>query len=188
MSAGAAPALVGIVIPTWNGKTMLRECLTALRAQTFRDFAVYVADNGSTDGTREMLATEFPEARLVALPNNRGFTGAVNAGLRAGTEPLVALLNNDVLAEPTWLAELVGRAQAHPEESIWACVTVWVHRPELIESAGVALFRDGTPAILRRTEPLSALPQAPVRVPGASGGAALFRRASRAVAFYTWFS
>jgi GT2 family glycosyltransferase len=156
---------------------MLRECLVALKAQTFRDFRIYVADNGSTDGTREMLATDFPETQLVALETNRGFTGAVNAGLRAGREPLVALLNNDMLVEPSWLGALVGRAQEHSEESIWACVTVWVHRPDLIESAGLALFHDGTPAILHRTESLASLPETPVRVPGASGGAALYRRA-----------
>ncbi len=172
-----AVALVGVVIPTWNGKAMLRECLNALRAQTFRDFTVYVVDNGSTDGTREMLVSDFPEARLVALQTNLGFTGAVNAGIRAGKEPLVALLNNDVLAKPAWLAELAGRAQEHSDESIWACVTVWVHRPDLIESAGIALFRDGTPAVLRRTDPLPSLPGTVVRVPGASGGAALYRRA-----------
>jgi GT2 family glycosyltransferase len=57
-----------------------------------------------------------------------------------------------------------------------AGVLLWAHRPDLVESAGLSLFRDGTPAILFRTRPVTSLPAEPVEVLGAYGGAALYRR------------
>jgi len=166
---------VGIVIPTWDGRDQLQACLTGLRRQTFTDFEIYVVDNGSTDGTRELLAKDFPEARLIRFHINHGFARAANAGLRAAANPLVALLNNDVIPEPQWLETLVQRANAFTQESQWASVLLWKDRPDYVESAGLALGRDGSPVLPWRDEPATALPQAPVSVFGAHGGAALFR-------------
>ena len=70
-SAGAAfltgAPRVSVVIPTWNGAAMLRAALLSLRGQAFRDFETIVVDNGSTDGTPEMLADDFPAGRGIAL-------------------------------------------------------------------------------------------------------------------------
>ena len=166
----------GIVIPTWNGRDLLRACLHALRRQTFSDFQTYVVDNGSTDGTREMLAADFPEAKLIALFRNFGFARAVNEGIRAGAEPLVVILNNDVVPEPGWLEALVGRAHSAPEETQWTSVLVWAHKPDRVESAGLSINPDGTPRVLWRDQPLSAAPSEATEVFGACGAASLFRR------------
>lgn len=170
-------ARVGIVIPTYNGKDLLMPCLAALDRQTFRDFIVRVVDNGSTDGTREWLAQAHPNANVIAFTENRGFSVAMNAGIRAGCEALVVSLNNDVFPEPGWLEALVARADAAPEESSWSSVLVYDETPEIVESAGLSLFRDGTPAILRRGERISELRSAPETILGAYGGAAMYRRA-----------
>ena len=87
--------MFSIIIPTWNGIRFLPTCLNALRAQTFRDFETVVVDNGSTDGSRELLAREYPEVRVVAFESNRGFAPAVNEGIRAARGDVVVLLNND---------------------------------------------------------------------------------------------
>jgi hypothetical protein len=166
----------GIVIPTWNGRELLRACLQALRRQSFPDFHTCVVDNGSTDGTREMLAEDFPEVKLIALPRNFGFARAVNEGIRAGAEPLVGVLNNDVVPEPGWLEALVRRAQSAPEETQWTSALLWARQPDRVESAGLGIRRDGTPVIPWRDQPLSALPSEPTEVFGAYGGAALLRR------------
>jgi len=169
-------ARVGIVIPTWNGREMLRECLLALRGQSFRAFRVVVVDGASTDGTREMLAREFPEVELRALPRNLGFARAANAGIRATREELVALLNNDAVPEPRWLEELVARADSAPEESAFASAMLRYDRPGEIDIAGLTIRADGTPVCLLRGEPESALPRSPVRVLGPCAGAGLYRR------------
>lgn len=176
MDASAKAREMAVIIPTWNGLEMLRTCLASLKRQTYRDFQLYVVDNGSTDGTSETVGKEYPDGKVIRLDTNCGFSVAVNKGIRAGSEPLVLMLNNDVELEPGWLAVMAERAGTHPEESIWTGVLLWAHRPDLVESAGLSLFKDGTPAILYRTQPLSVLPGDAVRILGAYGGAALYRR------------
>ena len=78
-----------------------------MRRQTCTDFEIVVVDNASTDGSRELLARDYAEVRVVALDTNRGFAGGVNAGIRAARGEILVLLNNDTEAEPTWLEELV---------------------------------------------------------------------------------
>ncbi|MBU0713756.1 MAG: glycosyltransferase family 2 protein [Verrucomicrobia bacterium] len=99
-----------IVIPVWNGAAWLAACLDALAAQSFRDFAVIVVDNGSTDNSRALVARhapQAPQAALIAWERNRGFAAAVNAGIRASRTEYVALLNVDTSPRPDWLANLV---------------------------------------------------------------------------------
>lgn len=109
-----------MVIPSWNGAHFLGECLRSLTAQT-HPAQIIVVDNGSSDGSGELVSAQFPEVTLLSLEGNRGFAGAVNVGithaLRAGVD-YVALLNNDAIAEPDWLERLVDCAQRHPEAGI----------------------------------------------------------------------
>jgi GT2 family glycosyltransferase len=113
-------ARAAVVIPSWNGAHLLRACLASLAAQT-HPAQIIVVDNGSTDGTVELVRGGFPAVTLISLSSNRGFAGAVNVGideaLSAGCD-YVALLNNDAVAEADWLAELVANAEAHPEAGI----------------------------------------------------------------------
>jgi GT2 family glycosyltransferase len=112
--------LFSVVIPNWNGAHHLPTCVNALRAQTYPAVEVIVADNASTDGSRELLAGQYPEVRLVALPENRGFTGACNAGMEAANGEFVALLNNDTEADPGWIAAVVDMFNRHPEAGLVA--------------------------------------------------------------------
>ena len=109
------PARVAIIIPTFDGLGLLRPCLAALDAQTFRDFTVTVVDDGSTDGTASWLATAYPTIYLIRHERNRGLVAACNAGISATTSDLVCLLNNDTEAEPGWLGALVAALDAAPD-------------------------------------------------------------------------
>ncbi len=120
MSGSVETPLVSVVIPNWNGAHHLPTCLDALRAQTYPRREIIVADNASTDGSRALLAERYPEVRLVALPDNRGFTGACNAGMRAAGGTIIVLLNNDTEADPDWLSEVVAAFERHPEAGIVA--------------------------------------------------------------------
>lgn len=107
-----------MTIPVHNRVEYTRACLSSLRSQSFGDFTVVVIDDGSTDGTRGMLADEFPEVEVLAGDGTLWWTGAMNVGVGwalAQADPLdvVVALNNDTLPPPDFLDRLMT---AHTEE------------------------------------------------------------------------
>ena len=135
--------LVSVIIPNWNGAPHLPTCLDALRRQTYRDHEVIVVDNASTDGSRALITERYPEVRLIILPTNQGFAGAVNAGIRAARGDLIALLNNDTEADPGWLAELVRALDQRPEAGFAASKLRLFDRRDTLHSAGDTFSRSG---------------------------------------------
>src|SRR5665811_22579 len=109
-----------VVIPNWNGLDWLAECLDSLAAQT-QPHRVVVVDNGSSDGSKELVCDEYPQIHLIARDRNYGFVGGVNPGIKyalAQKADYVVLFNNDAVADPTWLSELVKTAEAYPKAGI----------------------------------------------------------------------
>lgn len=140
----AAP-LVSVIIPNWNGAVHLPTCLESLRRQTWQDFEVIVVDNGSRDGSLELLARDYPEVRVLALGENRGFAGACNAGIRAARGEFVVLLNNDTEADPRWLEEVVAAFRRHPEAGMVASKMLLFDRRDTFHTAGDYYRVDGRP-------------------------------------------
>ncbi len=166
---------VSVIIPNWNGAAHLPVCLTALRAQTERGFEVLIADNGSTDGSLDLLAREFPEVRVLALGRNLGFTGACNAGLRAAHGDFLALLNNDTEAHPDWLREVLAAFERHPRAGLIASKMLLFDRRDILHTAGDLFKTDGTPGNRGVWETdHGQYPEGPVF--SANGGSAVYRR------------
>ena len=134
-----APPRASVIIPTWNGCTLLRAVLGSLREQTYRDFETVVVDNGSTDGTVAMLRADLPDTVVVSFRANRGFAVAVNAGVRAARGRYLALLNNDAEAEPGWLEALVAALDARPDVGSVASKMLTVRDPGIVDSVGAAM-------------------------------------------------
>jgi GT2 family glycosyltransferase len=170
--------MFSVVIPNWNGVRLqlLPTCLNALRAQTYRDYETIVVDNGSTDDSREFLAREFPEVRLLALPTNRGFAPAVNAGMRAARGEVVVLLNNDTEAEPQWLGEIARAFEENPRAGMVACKLRLFDQRERIHSAGDFYRVDGIPGNRGVWEVDRGQYDDARGVFGACGGAAAYRK------------
>lgn len=167
--------LISVIIPNWNGAAHLPVCLEALRAQTWRPFEVIVADNGSRDDSLALLAG-FPEVQVLALGRNLGFTGACNAGLRAGRGELLALLNNDTQADPAWLAEVAAAFERHPRAGLAASKMLLFDRRGVLHTAGDLFRTDGTPGNRGVWEPdHGQYAEGPVF--SANGGSAVYRRA-----------
>ena len=144
LERGAQP-LISVIIPNWNGAHHLPTCLESVRSQTLREFEVIVADNGSIDGSLELLTRDYPEVRVLALGENRGFAGACNAGIKAAQGTYVALLNNDTEADPGWLSEVVAAFQRHPEAGIIASKMLLFDRRDTFHTAGDFYRVDGIP-------------------------------------------
>ncbi len=127
---------ISVVIPNWNGAHWLAPCLDSLKAQSFRDFRVYVVDNASQDGSRELLGREYPWVRLIRNSSNLGFAGGMNAGIRQAEGELIAALNNDTVTDPGWLAALAEAMDAHPEAGLGASRILDFADRTLIDSFG----------------------------------------------------
>ncbi len=175
-------AKVSVVIPTWDGAHILPAALDGLAAQELPDgveLETIVVDNGSRDGTAALIAERYPAVRVVSLPVNRGFAGGVNAGIRAASGELVALLNNDAVPEPPWLARLI--AGLGEEAGVGACTSKIVQAgrsgPVQFDTTGDYYTIFGRAHARGRDEIDVGQYDTPGEVFGATGAATLYRRA-----------
>jgi GT2 family glycosyltransferase len=136
--------LFSVIIPNWNGKHFLAECIDSLREQTFRDFETILVDNGSTDGSAEFADKRYGDfIRIIRNEKNIGFTGGNNVGIRAARGEYVVLLNNDTWAEPTWLEELNQVTRMDPPIGMWASRVRSYYKRDQIEAVGELVYWDG---------------------------------------------
>lgn len=111
-----------IIIPVWNGESVIADCLTAAFANSGdRLLEVICVDNASPDHAAAIIAERFPEARLITQPINLGFAGGVNAGLRAARGDVGVLLNQDCIVQAGWLDALLDALKMHPEFGMVGC-------------------------------------------------------------------
>jgi hypothetical protein len=167
---------ISVVIPTWNGRQYLAPCLDALRAQLRPADEVIVGDGGSTDGTGEFLQREYPEVTVVALPENRGFAGTTNAGIRRARGEYIATLNNDTQVHPGWLRALEEALETHPGVGHCGSKMLRADDPSIVDSAGTVYRWDGWAQMIGTGERDDGRFDQQVEVFGACAGAALYRR------------
>src|SRR5665213_2085823 len=94
-----------VVIPNWNGIKSLEGCLDSLRAQSIK-IDIIVVENGSKDGSLELLRKKYPSIELVIYNKNLGFAAGVNGGIEKAIlngSKYVALFNNDAVADKQWI-------------------------------------------------------------------------------------
>lgn len=111
-----------VVILNWNGEKLLREFLPSVLAGTDAHVAsVIVADNGSTDGSRNLLREEFPQVRTLLFDRNYGFAEGYNRAVSelSGEFRYIVLLNSDVAVRPGWIVPLVEFMDSRSE--VGAC-------------------------------------------------------------------
>lgn len=177
MSPTHARPLVSVVIPNWNGLRHLPTCLDALRVQTYSGLEIIVADNASHDGSQAIIASQYPEVCLIRLPENRGFTGACNAGIGAAKGEYVILLNNDTQAEPNWIDEVAAAFARHPDAGMVASKMLLFNRRDTLHSAGDFYRTDGIPGNRGVWQKDGEPYQREEYVFSACGGSAAYRRA-----------
>lgn len=134
---------VSVVIPTYNRRDWICPTVSSVLAQTFHDFEVIVVDDGSTDGTADLLATEFGDRiRVERLPRNVGRSAARNIGTERAQAPLIAFLDSDDL----WLPEKLARQIPFFDRPEVVMVHSWVGKTDLrgerLEDESRALKRE----------------------------------------------
>lgn len=169
--------LVSIIIVNWNGKQYLPDCLDSLLDQYLKDFETIVVDNGSNDGSLELLQHSYSWVRVVSLATNTGFASGNNAGFAVSRGKYIVTLNNDTRVERDWLVELTAPVEARPEIGMVASRICSWDTPDQIDSLGVTVCRDGMSRGSRRLALFSTLTLAKtedILLPSAC--AALYRR------------
>jgi GT2 family glycosyltransferase len=136
--------LVSVIIVNYNGRDFLRECLESLRNQTYAELELILVDNASEDHSADR-AEEFYGRPLTLIRNDRneGFAGGNNRGFRAAHGEWVLLLNNDAVADPNAIENLVGFGGRHPEAGMLACRVAQYDRPHFFDSTGLLIYPDG---------------------------------------------
>ena len=112
--------MVAVIILNWNGSTLLREYLPSVVRNTPSDIArIFVADNGSTDDSLQLLRHDFHTVEVIELNDNYGYAGGYNRAIDAVAEmggyDYVVLLNSDVLTPDGWLQPLYSYMRSHSE-------------------------------------------------------------------------
>ena len=167
---------INIVIPNYNGLRFLPDCLESIEQQRYRDYRVTVIDNGSSDGSLEYMRESHPEMHCISLPDNRGFSAAVNAGILSSPAPFVFLLNNDTELPPDCLQHLVDAAAEQTGFDFFAPKMLSFNQRDVLDGAGDGYIRGGAGYRLGTMEKDSEVYNQPGPIFGACGGAVLYRR------------
>lgn len=168
---------VTVVIPNYNGIRFLRECLDAVLSQApgTPEYEVLVIDNGSSDGSLELLRESYPQVRVEALPENTGFCHAVNLGFYRSSAPYVILLNNDTKVKPEFIKNLCYAIEKRPEAfAVSAKMLMWDH-PELLDDAGDRYCAFGWAYARGKGKPADRYNE-PCEIFAACAGAAIYRK------------
>lgn len=136
MQAKNTPPLVSIIIPTYNAKDLLANCLTSLSCLDYKNYETIIVDNGSTDGTPQFLSENFSNIKIIENNKNVGFAGACNIGYTHAHGDYILLLNNDTTVESNLLTEMVKLLEK--DKTVGACQPkiMLMDQPEYFDSLG----------------------------------------------------
>jgi GT2 family glycosyltransferase len=139
--------LISVVVVNWNRRVLLKNCLDSLARQTYASYEVIIIDNGSDDGSRELVEQAIPAypvpLKLLVNSENLGFCKANNQGFAHSEAAFLAVLNNDAEADPNWLASLYEACTRTKDTGMAASkILVW-EEPSRIDKAGHLIYPDG---------------------------------------------
>jgi len=127
---------VSIIILTWNGIKHVANCLESVFKSNYLNYEVIVVDNGSKDGTPEMISQRFPQVRLILNKKNLGFTGGNNQGVEQAKGDIFFLLNDDTEIHPDLIKTLVEGLESSSDIGVIGPKIYYMNEPDRIWFAG----------------------------------------------------
>ena len=143
MERGLTNGLVSVIIVSWNSARFLERCLAALGKQTHGGIELIHIDNASDDDSIAIVRNASPGARQIINDTNRGFSAAVNQGVRLANGEFVLLLNPDAFLEPEYIDRLVAALDSAGETFGMATGKLLQAESGLIDSMGIRMTRSG---------------------------------------------
>lgn len=136
---------VSVIIPNMNGKDYLKDCLDSIMASDDKPAEIIVVDNASADGSVSFVKENYPDVKVLSHKVNTGFTGAVNHGIYASTQPFVFLLNNDTKVEADCIKKLYDAIRS--DETIFSCGALMLSMDDnlVVDNAGDSINILGYP-------------------------------------------
>jgi len=134
---------ISVLIVSYNGRNLLKECLDSIEAQTFRDFEIVFVDNGSVDDSANFVLENYPDVTVTVCRPNRGWGVGSNFGYPHCRGEYVYFLNNDVALEKNALEELASASVTHPEIGIFASFLIKYRDRSRADSAGDTIYTCG---------------------------------------------
>ncbi|GAA0397600.1 glycosyltransferase family 2 protein [Paenibacillus motobuensis] len=122
-----------IIIPTYNQKQLLLQCVDYIEAHTVSPYEIIIVDNGSQDGTVEALRRRRGSLRIAAHSSNLGFAQAINTGLMMARGQTIVLLNNDVFVTEGWLTQMLACLYESPDTAAVGPVTNYISGEQKID-------------------------------------------------------
>jgi len=127
---------VTVIIPNYNGKEYLMECVGSVTENTKIPVDIIVVDNGSQDGSAQEIKLHYPQVNVILLGKNYGFSRAVNEGIRVANTPYVLLLNNDTKIKSGFVEYLLHRIKSDSKLFSVEAKMLQYHQKDRIDSAG----------------------------------------------------
>jgi len=128
--------MVSIIIPNWNGKNVIIDCLSSIQKSTYQNLEVIVVDNASIDESIKIIRENFPKTRLIQNPINYGFARACNIGIQAALGQIIFLLNNDATISPSCISELLYVLENQPDIAIVSALVFYENPSNFVWAAG----------------------------------------------------
>jgi len=175
---------VSVIIPNFNGEELLKDCLTSLKNQSFKEFEIILVDNNSTDNSLEYIENNFPKVRIIKLNKNFGFAKSINQGVKASKAKYVVFLNNDTEVEKNWLKNLVECVDNHPEVISVNSKLLNFYNRKIIDGMGILINEVGQARSIGWQQEDSGQYEEEQYIFGATGGASLFIREDFILIFY----
>ncbi len=138
--------LISVIVVNWNGIGFVRECLGSLERQTWKNLEFIVVDNGSSDGSADYIRSwtgRVSNAQAVFLSRNSGFCEGNNIGFARARGEWIALLNNDAVAEPNWIEELMRHGNTEERIGMLGGKILFAEPEGIIDKAGHLIYWDG---------------------------------------------
>ena len=168
---------VTVIIPNYNGMKFMENCLFSIQNQDADtpEYEILVVDNGSVDGSLEMIREKFPQVRVISLTENTGFCHAANVGIGASDSDYVLLLNNDTRVSSCFVKGLYQAIEARSDAfSVSAKMLMW-DTPDRIDDAGDRYCALGWAYSRGKGKPASCY-EKPEEIFSSCGGAAIYRK------------
>jgi GT2 family glycosyltransferase len=166
---------VGAVVVNFNGGERVLRALDALHRQQFRLADIIVVDNASDDGSPARIRAAFPQARLIELASNTGLSNARNVGLRALDTTLAFIVDHDIYAAESCVANMVRAYDAERPAVICPRIRL-VPQREIVQVEGASPHFLGTLILRHGYRPVAGTPPVAQYVDGSPGGCMLVER------------